>query len=137
MIFWGGKLLGLFPQTLEFSMPRSSDPSRRELWLNRLERYKHSSLSIAQFCAQEGICVSTFYQWRNKLTAAPGDGNKPDAPPRFLPVRISSTTIAPTIKLPGGAIIELPASVPPEQLSQWLTACIQATATNQSMRVSR
>lgn len=115
-------------------MPRSSDPSRRLLWQVRLKRFSKSQLTIAQFCRQEGVSVSSFYLWRNRL-AEPPQGS--DSAPRFLPVRLSAPPPAgPAIKLPGGAVIELPPALQPEQLTLWITACIQATAREDSSEVS-
>ena len=129
------RLLGLFFQTPEATMPRSSDPSRRLLWQARLKRFSKSQLTIAQFCHQEGVSVSSFYLWRNKL-AVPPQGS--DSSPRFLPVRLSAPPPAgPAIKLPGGAVIELPPALQPEQLTQWITACIQATAREDSSEVGQ
>jgi len=116
-------------------MPRSSNSSRRLLWQARLKRFSKSTLSVAQFCHQEGVSVSSFYLWRNKLAELPQSG---DSSPRFLPVRLSAPPAAgPAIKLPGGAVIELPPALQPEQLTLWITACIQATAKDDSSEVSQ
>lgn len=118
-------------------MPRKSDPVHRELWKDRLQRYSESALSVAEFCRQEAVCASTFYQWRNKLAATTGVDRRRANPPKFLPVQLAGAALmAPTIKLPGGAIIELPASLRREQLTEWLTACIQATDTTAPIKVS-
>jgi len=116
-------------------MPRSSDPSRRLLWKARLKRFSQSQLTVARFCHQESVSVSSFYLWRNRLAEPPQSS---DSSPRFLPVRLSGPPPAgPAIKLPGGAVIELPATLQPEQLTLWITACIQATAQQDSSEVSR
>jgi hypothetical protein len=40
-------------------------------WSNRLDRFTHSGLSLAQFCKQENIGVQSFYYWKKRL--APKD----------------------------------------------------------------
>jgi hypothetical protein len=36
-------------------------------WSNRLDRFTHSGLSLAQFCKQENIGVQSFYYWKKRL----------------------------------------------------------------------
>ncbi len=55
-------------------MSRLPDPARAELWKQRFDRLSQSDLTIEQFCKQEAINVSSFYQWKKKL-AAPGHVN--------------------------------------------------------------
>ena len=41
---------------------------RRAYWRELLERQAGSGLSISGFCAREGVHVTSFYEWRRKLS---------------------------------------------------------------------
>lgn len=47
---------------------RRSD--KRAAWTDRLRRYRHSGLSVARFCDQEGVSTPSFYQWKKRLASA-------------------------------------------------------------------
>ena len=38
-------------------------------WSSRLERYRRSGSTLAQFCRDEQVSVPSFYYWRNRITA--------------------------------------------------------------------
>jgi len=48
-------------------MSRSSDPKKRAVWRERLERFSSCGPAVAPFCAREGVSVASFYHWRKKL----------------------------------------------------------------------
>lgn len=48
-------------------MARSTDPKKVALWRTRFQRYPGSGLSVARFCAAEGVSESSFYYWQKKL----------------------------------------------------------------------
>lgn len=48
-------------------MSRISRSQRVELWLDRLNRFADSDMTVAGFCASEGISTPSFYSWRNRL----------------------------------------------------------------------
>jgi hypothetical protein len=48
-------------------MGRSTDPKKAALWRTRFQRYPGSGLSVARFCAAEGVSESSFYYWQKKL----------------------------------------------------------------------
>jgi hypothetical protein len=50
-------------------MGRSTDPKKAALWRTRFQRYPGSGLSVARFCATEGVSESSFYYWQKKLGA--------------------------------------------------------------------
>ena len=92
--------------------PTRSRAATRELWLDRLARFPLSGLTPAQFCAQEGVSLPSFYAWRRRLTApTPGPTAAPDAgrpgEPRWLPVRLSGAAAPLEVALPGGAILRI------------------------------
>ena len=47
------------------SMPKSE---RIQLWLDRLNRFANSNLTIAEFCQLEEISLPSFYQWKRRLS---------------------------------------------------------------------
>lgn len=80
-------------------------------WQGRFERFRRAGLSVARFCATEGVSVPSFYQWRKKLSA------------RTLTGRVDSTSLGSTSSfaavrlvgavsvsawLPGGTRLEIP-----------------------------
>ena len=40
-------------------------------WKRRLRRYERTELTVAEFCRQEGISVSSLYQWMRTLAGMP------------------------------------------------------------------
>lgn len=110
-------------------MPRSSSPARRVLWQKRMDRFRRSQLSVTEFCRREQISMPSFYQWRKKLAANQPPPVQPDEA-RFVPVVLSDSLgqKPATLRLPGGASIELPASLGREQLIELLAACMAAGA---------
>jgi len=38
-------------------------------WPSRLERYRRSGSTLAQFCRDEQVSVASFYYWRNRLAS--------------------------------------------------------------------
>ena len=38
-------------------------------WSSRLERYRRSGSTLAQFCRDEQVSVASFYYWRNRLAS--------------------------------------------------------------------
>ena len=78
-------------------------------WSQRLARFSLSGLTPAQFCAEEGVSLPSFYSWKRRLAAqaANSAAPEPDAPPgpRLLPVRWPSSAVE--LVLPSGAILRL------------------------------
>jgi transposase-like protein len=68
---------------LAVPLPRSRQATR-QFWAERLARFGQSGLSVAAFCAAEGVLPNSFYYWKRQL----GDG-APGAAPLFLPVRVA------------------------------------------------
>ena len=86
---------------------RRPDPSTRRLWQQRLERFRHSGLTIPAFCDREGISTASFYAWRRRLQH---DSTPPatDAP-RLVPVRLVTPPPGAPVELllPSGAVLRL------------------------------
>jgi hypothetical protein len=87
---------------------RRARPAVRQAWVERLQRFARSGLSVPDFCAAEGVSAPSFYSWRRRLvgtTPAPAA----EAPePRLLPVRLPAPAQALEIALPGGAVVRVP-----------------------------
>ena len=89
------------------SSRRGSRTAARQAWSERLARFPGSGLSSAQFCAQEGVALASFYAWKRRLTAgdaAPAAG----AGARLLSVRVAAAAAAVEVVLPCGAVLRLP-----------------------------
>src|SRR5437763_1775006 len=102
----------VIPATAPTQPPRSR-AATRQAWVERLARFPDSGLSPAQFCAQEGVSLPSFYAWKRRLataaldpaTAAPPAG---DASPRLLPVRLPAPAAPLELVLTGGAVLRIP-----------------------------
>ena len=105
-------------------MARSSNPQLVRQWRERLQRFHHAELTVAEFCQSEGYSVASFYQWRRKLQAAlpsvplqSGD----QRPASFVAVELQPATFVPAqrgslqIELPGGAVARLDHDATDEQ----------------------
>src|SRR5207302_536966 len=76
-----------------------------------LARFPNSGLSPAQFCAQEGVSLPSFYSWKRRLsTAGRGSHTAADAAhdpgPRLLPFLLSPAPPA------VGLVLSPPAALP-------------------------
>ena len=94
------------------------DPvATRRRWVERMGRFATSSLTVAQFCAAEGVSVPAFYQWRRALAA--GDApSSPNAAPTFVPVRIAPANhSAVELILPSGAVLRFPPGTDPAAIA--------------------
>jgi transposase len=90
--------------------PRSR--AARRVWVERLTRFPTSGLSPAQFCANEGVSLPSFYSWRRRLLTekdSPGTAPTGDASPgaRLLPVRLASTHAVPELVLRDGTVLRV------------------------------
>jgi hypothetical protein len=80
-------------------------------------RFATSSLTVAEFCAAEGVSVPAFYQWKRVLAA--GDTpSSPNAGPTFVPLRIApASTAAVELVLPSGAVLRFPPGTDPAAIA--------------------
>jgi hypothetical protein len=90
-----------------------------KLWDQRLRRFDQADMTVAKFCASEGVSQPSFYNWKRKLRG-PATTTKPKPPARataFLPVTLppplgstrpaDSAHAVTTIELPGGIRIRV------------------------------
>ena len=98
-------------------MSRRPEPSKRQEWGARFQRFERSSQTIADFCRAEGVSQPSFYYWKRRLPG--GSCRRPRVKRRqrsALPVNpgFRSVVITPPadpvrvkVRLPNGAVIEL------------------------------
>lgn len=92
-------------------MPRRASPAKVQLWAERLEAFKASGLSVAEFCKSLPCSPNSFYQWKRRIESnqddsMAGTSNKSSA---FLPVIVRATTeLSLSIQLPNGVAIQVP-----------------------------
>lgn len=83
---------------------RRDSAATRQLWTDRLKRFRSPDQTVAEFCAAEGVSVPTFYKWKRRLTRTAPSA----AAPTVVPVRITTpgpTTPAVEVILPSGTLI--------------------------------
>lgn len=94
------------------SKPRRDPAVTRRRWAERLDRFRWSGLTVAQFCDAEGVSAPSFYAWKRTLAAAPS--------PTVVPIRVTPSPApasAIELVLPGGAIVRFPVDVRPDLLA--------------------
>lgn len=112
----------------EKPVPRVPDPQLAQQWRDRLRRFDHSELTVAEFCRLEGYSVASFYHWRRKLQS----GQLDDRSATFVPVELPpATPTAPRhsgwqIELPGGAVIRLDHEIADEQQRRLIKIVVEA-----------
>ena len=88
-------------------MAGSSDPTKVAAWRGRFRRFARSGLAVARFCAKERVSVSSFYYWRKKLGPQGRSQPVPECDDAFQQVTVVSAAVGVSIRLPGGAQIEV------------------------------
>jgi transposase len=98
----------------------------RDVWEQRVERWRKSGLSAEDFAARDGIKPRQLVWWRWKLSASPPRLAAP-APVQFLPVRIVDVPVRPRgaavaleIALPNGRVVRVPEGFDPAMLARVL-----------------
>ncbi len=92
------------------SKPRRDPAVTRRQWAERLERFRRSGQTVAQFCDAEGVSAPSFYVWKRTLAATPAVTPLPTV----VPIRITPLSPSPTgieLALPGGAVVRFPADI--------------------------
>jgi hypothetical protein len=97
---------------------RRPDPDTRQRWQLRLEHFRHSGLTVADFCDRERISVASFYAWKRRLATDPA----PEPAPRFVPVRVVTPPASAPVELllPSGFVLRLAPGVDLAWLRQLL-----------------
>ena len=97
--------------------PRRSRAATRQLWVDRLSRFAASDLSVAAFCAAEGVSPNSFFYWKRQFAHAPDRA----AEPLFLPVHLAPA--APVeIVLANGTLLRVSPACDPAFVRALLTS---------------
>jgi hypothetical protein len=99
-------------------VPRTPDRKLHVLWRERIYRQVHSGLTIAQFCAREGLSLASFHAWKRRLRLIDLADHQPElpAPSAFLPVTVRVVERPPDepmpieADLPNGIRLRIPTS---------------------------
>ena len=90
-------------------------------WKQRFESQKASGLSVAVFCLQEGVSLSTYYRWQQQVKSGIPAALLEEAADRrrteseevdertFLPISLKASPVE--IELPNGGIVRLPLGI--------------------------
>lgn len=93
------------------SKPRRDPAATRRQWVERLDRFRRSGQTVAQFCDAEGVSAPSFYVWKRTLAAE----SAVTPPPTVVPIRLTRSPVtspaAIELALPGGAVIRFPADI--------------------------
>lgn len=114
-------LESVVPDPVVPTRPSRRDPAAtRQKWVDRVQRFRDSHLSVAQFCLAEGVSVPAFYFWRRTLAAE--SASEPPGRPTVVPVRIARPAPAVEVVLPSGALLRFSADCDPQQVAALLRA---------------
>jgi transposase len=94
------------------------DPiATRRRWAERLERFRRSGQTIAQFCAAEGVSPPSFYVWRRVL--ADNAPSPEPARPTLVPIRLTPSPAGSPIEvvLRSGTVLRFPVDTRPEVIA--------------------
>jgi len=99
---------------------RRPDPATPRRWQQRLDRFRRSGLSVADFCDREGISTASFYTWRRRLQADPALNTADE--PHLVPVRLVPPPPSAPVELllPSGVVVRLSPDTDPAWLRQLL-----------------
>jgi transposase len=101
--------------------PSRRDPAAtRQKWVDRVQRFRDSNLTVAQFCLAEGVSVPAFYQWRRTLAAE--SATEPADRPTVVPVRVARSASAVEVALPSGTVLRFSPDCDPERVAAVLRA---------------
>ena len=115
-------------------MPRPADPRKQQHWLEHIQRWQSSRLSVRDYCDRFGLSQASFYLWKRTLRqrgllpgTRPSATRSPRArapqAPRFLPVALSGLDAAAgriELVLPDGCTLRVPAGFDAPSLRQLL-----------------
>ena len=111
-------------------MSKLTPQQRRSIWKERLDRFRSTQLTVAEFCQREGVSAPSFYAWKKRLALDQADvtpsRHAAATSSKFVPLVVTETLLPSRMTLPGGATIEL-ASENREQTVQLMIAAMKAT----------
>lgn len=89
-------------------MVQSSDLGKATVWRQRLRGFGRAGMTVVGFCEAEGVSTASFYRWRKRLGQQRTPTSNGDQTPTFQAVRVTPANAPVSIRLPGGARIEVP-----------------------------
>ena len=121
-------------------MARTPNPKLYATWRDRIRRQEISGLTIAQFCAQEGVARSKFHAWKRRfhLMEFPDQCPALPTPSAFLPVTVrllehaADQPLPIEAELPNGIRLRIPTVN--EHLACRLLRAVAAAKTNSGGR---
>ena len=86
---------------------RRPDPATQRRRQQRLDRFRTSGLTVADFWEREGISTASFYAWRRRLQHDPAP--PPTDNPSLVPVRLVTPPASAPVEvlLPSGLVLRL------------------------------
>ena len=105
---------------------RKADPALANAWRARIERQRRSGMTIAAFCAREGVSTNSFHQWKRKFakTGQPSRQAAAIRPADFLALQLTAEPAQHVIEveLPNAVLVRLGADAPSRLASRMLRA---------------
>ena len=97
---------------------RRDPAATRQRWADRLDRFRRSGQTVAQFCAAEGVSEPSYYVWKRTLEAGGAALASSAVPgPTLVPIRLTpSPATGIELVLPSGAVVRFPTDVPAERI---------------------
>ena len=120
----------------------TSRQERREWWRRQLTRQQSANLSVADFCQQLGVSVTTFYYWKKRihevaahsagLSALKFPSNTVATAAHFVPVSLVDRRAGPhlEIELANACIVRLEGVIDSSLLQAAITAAGQLDGTS-------
>jgi transposase len=96
---------------------RRDPAATRRQWAERLDRFRRSGQTIAQFCAAEGVSPPSFYVWRRTLV---DEVPSPESvTPTLVPIRLTPSPAGSPIEVvfPSGTVLRFPRDAQPEVIA--------------------
>ena len=104
-------------------MARTVDAAKAREWRERLNRWRKSGLSVAEFCRRERVAEPSFYLWRQRLSAETVQASTP----RFVELPMAAwPAVGVQVTLPSGAIVALSGQASAELVAAVVRAAMHA-----------
>ena len=107
------------------SKAEKSNTDQQQFWQMVLDTFKSSSLSVRQFCQEEGLSEASFYSWRKRLTKTqPSDIAQEEVKPKpFIQVSMPKTKSGELeLVLASGHTLRIPSGMDRQTLTHVLSA---------------
>ena len=73
-------------------MAKGSDPKREAFWRRVLRRRAKSGMTVAEFCASEGLTEGAYFHWQREIRRRDAETQERDSDsadkPAFLPLQL-------------------------------------------------